>query len=208
MPVKPGWPILALASVVCIGAIAMLAESDNRSGVGIVSVAYALFLAAAALATNAPLWRAPAHISPKAALSTTTRLTALAYAWSGAALFAVYLLTHVRWQHGWQYGLALTLIALGNWIYARRLDFAAAGAGLASPAAIDWAVRLAGLQGLSLAGALIWLAASGKLDTKKGDWVANAIFVAGGLAIIATSALILVSHAALTSRRARDAATE
>lgn len=208
MSVKPGWPHLALATAVSSIAIAILAENDNRLGVTGASLAYSLFLAASAVATNAPLWRSAARASPQSALSTTTRLTALAYGWSGAALFAIYLLTHVRWQHGWQYGLALTLIGLGAWDYARRLDLAAAGTGLASRSAIDWAVRLAGVQGVGLAGALIWLVASGKLHTTKGDWAANAIFIAGGLAIIATSALILITHAALTARRVRDPAIE
>lgn len=202
MSVRPGWPWLSMAAGGSIIVIAALAATGHKSALTIVAQAFAFAVIAAAVAINAPAWRNPAPpIEPADALGRTTRLTALVYGWSGLSMFAIYLLTPLRWQHGWQYGLAMLLVALGNLAYARRLDVAGSGQGLASRESVSLAVQLAALQGIAALGALLWLIASGKLDTMKGDWAANGIFLAGGLAIIIISAVIVKTHAALTAPR-------
>jgi hypothetical protein len=206
MSQKTFWSILVLAAAGSLAAVAALAAAENRVGVTSASLAFTLVIAAAALATNAPLWRqgSSSDLAAAKALASTTRLTALAYGWSGATLLAIYLLTHVRWQHGWQYGSAFVLIGLGLLAYARKMDSTRQEAAFVAPnAGGGWIAVLSALHGFGAAGAVAWLALSGKLDTTKGDWAANAVFIAGGLAVVATSAMFVKTHAALTSHKAR-----
>ncbi len=188
------WLGMALAA---LGGALMtaFAATENKIGLTLVALGLGFIAAAAAVRINAPLWRRPQSlVTPAAALARTTRLTALIYAACGAAMAAIYLLTPLRWQHGWQYALAMTLAAGGTAVYARRLQ--------ATAVSVDFAAQLAGLQGIAVAVALIWMIASGKLDTVKNDWAANAIFLAGGLALVVVSAVAVKTHAALKAFRA------
>ncbi len=188
------WLSMALAAL-GIALMTAFAATGNKIGLTLVAVGLGLVAAAAAVRINAPLWRRPQSlVTPAAALARTTRLTALIYGACGAAMFAIYLLTPLRWQHGWQYALALTLAAVGAAVYARRLE--------ASGVSVDFAAQLAGLQAIAVAVALIWMIASGKLDTVKDDWAANAIFLAGGFAIVVVSVVAVKTHAALKAFRA------
>jgi hypothetical protein len=119
------------------------------------------------------------------ALADTSRLSGLVFVWGALALFAIYLGTDVRWQHGWQYASAMTLLAAAHFAYARAL--AAPGARFAVPETLHTTAKLALLQAVAIIAALIWLVASGKLGTEKGDWAANHVFLAGGFAIAALS---------------------
>lgn len=130
------------------------------------------------------------------ALRTTSLITALAYAWGGAAMLLVYRLTSVHWQHGWQYGSGMLLIAIGLYGYIALLNDEQSA--LNSDAAILRAVYLAVLQSVAITCALVWLVSSGKLSSGKGDWAANIIFLAGGFAIAAISAIVARTHFKLT----------
>src|SRR5262245_60380485 len=62
-------------------------------------------------------------------------LAALAYAWGAIAMQAAYLtpLTGLKWQHGWQYALAMALLAVGSlWLAGSRGPSAQEGSGAAS----------------------------------------------------------------------------
>ena len=119
-------------------------------------------------------------------------LLAIGWAWGGVAMLAVYLLSGLKWQHGWQYGSGMVLVAGLILAYAAGL----ARGVLASGPALTAARVLSGLQGMAAAGGVAWLALSGKLATEKGDWAANDIFIAGGLAIVALTVLGLVARRA------------
>ena len=49
-------------------------------------------------------------------------------------------------------------------------------------------------QAVSVAGAIVYIVASGALDTPKGDWAANHVFLAGGLMIGAISLVSLLAY--------------
>jgi drug/metabolite transporter (DMT)-like permease len=85
-------------------------------------------------------------------------------------------LTGLSWQHGFQYGTAAALIAAGLLYYVHKLG--ASGANDPPP------VVLTILHSLAVTAGLIFLLASGKLQTPKGDWPANYIFLFGGFAIV------------------------
>ena len=200
-------PIRLVGAAVAAIAATACAAVNARGAFELVAVAFALAIVVLAIRENTPLWRGGrpdgAPSPPASALARTTRLTALTYAWCGLTLLAVYLGTRVHWQHGWQYGSVLALIGAGNWIYVSLLEADANGKGLAAMQQVNAAVALAALQGIAVSGAMIWLISSGKLDTKKGDWAANMIFLAGGLALIVISAVIVKTHLTLTASRDR-----
>ena len=97
-------------------------------------------------------------------------------------MLAVYLLSGLKWQHGWQYGSGMVLVGAAILAYAQALR--REGGYLASPAGLRLAYFANLAQGLAAAVAVVWLVSSGKLATTKGDWAANDIFLAGGAAIV------------------------
>jgi hypothetical protein len=162
---------------------------------------FALVLVATAVRSQSPLWRrsAPkADVTPRCALMQTARLIMLAYLWCALAFFAIYLGTHVRWQHGWEYGTAMLVVAAGHAYYLSRL--ANPNDTFSTHAAIERAVRLSAYQAILIGVGLIWLIGSGKLSSLKGDWAANQLFLAGGFAIMCLSAITIKSHAVLSER--------
>jgi hypothetical protein len=125
----------------------------------------------------------------------------LAYLWCALAFYAVYLGTTLRWQHGWEYGSAMLLVAVGHALYLWHLSDP--NAAVSTPKAIGRAVALAALQAVAIACGLIWLIQSGKLSSSvKGDWAANQLFLAGGFTVMCLSVIIVKTHAALSERSA------
>lgn len=123
-------------------------------------------------------------------------LSALAYAWGAVAMQGAYLtpLTGLKWQHGWQYALAMALLAVGSLAFAGPVGRGdRAGAERHFDARLRLAAPLAGAQALIAAGGLAALAASGKLWSERADWVANRVFAGLALAILAISASYLVA---------------
>ncbi len=134
----------------------------------------------------------------RTAARSNTLLMVLTYGWGGLAMLSVYLLSGLKWQHGWQYGSGMLLIAAALFFYAHRLKEPSSP--LASPHKLDIAARLTLAQAIAASIALIALFASGKIGTPKNDWAANHIFVAGGLAIVVISLLAFLTHRRLTER--------
>lgn len=194
-------PFAIVVGGLCSSAAGMAAAvtAGDAAVSGTAAAAAALILVMSGLATNLTVWRqskAAEHpIDATAALLTTTHLTMLTYAWGSLALFAIYVGTPLRWQHGWQYAIVMALIAAGHVIYIRHLS-STSDAGPATRRA----VALAALQGAGAITALAWLVASGKLATTKGDWAANQVFLAGGVAVASLSAIIVITHRILSAR--------
>lgn len=130
--------------------------------------------------------------APTRALIRSTMVTSLIYAWGAAALTAIYGGTSIEWRHDWQYASAMALIAIGHIAYLRFL--ASLPTAQSQSTETSRAIKLAALQCLAAATALVWLLLSGKLATMKGDWPANYVFVAGGIALVVVSALIVTTH--------------
>jgi hypothetical protein len=122
-------------------------------------------------------------------------LLAIGYAWGAASLLAVYLMTPLKWQHGWQYGLGMAIIAVAIFALSRWLPAQWTGN---SFKVLTWASLL---HGWAATGGLVFLIASAKIHSIKGDWAANFVFVAGAVVIAGVSAIALRTARFLELRR-------
>jgi hypothetical protein len=193
-------PILAVALIAMFMAVASVHKSQSA----LAAAVFAIAVIATGIRTNSPLWRClrtanPPRVTHREALMPTVMLIALAYAWCGLAFYAIYLGTSLKWQHGWEYGTAMIVVALGHAYFLTRL--AKPQHVLASAAAVQTAVRLAGAQAIAIGLALFWLISSGKLSSVRGDWPANQLFLAGGFAVMCLSMIVLKTHAAIGDPR-------
>lgn len=181
--------MLYVPLLVSIGGLVAGAATGNKVLAAAAAGLGAVFLALSALVLNARLADAAsgAPAGERDVARSHALLLAVGWAWGGAAMLAVYLFSGLKWQHGWQYGSGMVLIAGLIALYASRL--ARPDNALASPAALRGARIANAAQGIAAAVGVAWLSLSGKLATEKGDWAANDIFVAGALAIVALSAL-------------------
>jgi hypothetical protein len=206
MPLRPSLPWLLTTLAVALVAMTLAAGATQKVESAIAAAIFALVLVTTDLRTNWPLWRRPAEataagVTARDTLRQTAQLIMIAYLWCALAFYTIYIGTHVRWQHGWEYGSALMLIALGHVFYLWRI--ADPNDTFSKPVALGRAVRLAGLQAIAIACGLIWLIASGKLTSLKGDWAANQLFLAGGFAIMCLSMIMIKSYTVLQERGAR-----
>lgn len=196
MSLQPLMPILVLLLVMSAGSFAWFAGQSQVAVASAVANLFALLMVFIGLRTNRPLWRMPAErIKAEAApiaARRNARLIALVYAWGAAAMFAVYQLVGFRWQHGWQYGAGMALIAAVIFLYAHKLGDPASG--LRRPGSLNSVLKLTVLHGAAAAMGLAFLFTSGKLKSPKGDWPANLIFMAGGLAVVMLSAIAVYTQ--------------
>ncbi|MCU0605797.1 MAG: hypothetical protein MUC33_24445 [Desulfobacterales bacterium] len=169
MSLQPMIAGLAASLVLSAGGMAYGAASGSRSLTAVAALAYALAVLIVAWRVNRGAWIADGT-APQGLLFHTV------YGWGAAAFFAVYGLSTVRWQHGFQYGSAAALIAAGFLYYVHRMG---SDGNETAPAP-----RLTILHGLAVTAGLIFLLTSGKLQSMKGDWPANYIFLFGGLALV------------------------
>ena len=197
MAMRQSTLLLSLAAALSLGGMVYSAAHELKLLSAACAGLFAITAITAGLSANAALRRQPAA-TPRTALCETTRLSAMIYAWASAALLLIYKASGLIWQHGWQYGLALALVAVGLALYAR--DLGRDGHGTREDGTVDAAIRLAWLHGLVTAAILVWLVASGKLMTERGDWAANHIFVAVTTSIVALSAVAIRTHKVLRER--------
>ena len=112
-------------------------------------------------------------------------LLAIIFAWGGLVILGAYYLTDLFWHHAWQYGLGMCLIA--GLLFAYRQRLLEAGGRFSSPGWLTCSARLALLQAVVAGVGLAFLVASGKLARHNPDWIANHVFMAGGMAVVAVS---------------------
>ncbi|MEZ5851385.1 MAG: hypothetical protein R3D68_12135 [Hyphomicrobiaceae bacterium] len=153
------------------------------------------------LTINAPYWEGhrsfaalPAEI--EVAARRNARLAAVAFAWGGVSMQAIYAtqVTGLKWQHAWQYALVMLLFALIAFHVARALGSAAA------EQRARWlriSMPLSIVNALLGAGGLVFLTSSGKLALRRADWAANLIFTFGALMIMVLAAIALKTHVRL-----------
>ncbi|HVZ05886.1 hypothetical protein [Hyphomicrobium sp.] len=204
MSLRPPLPLLLALLGAALFVMFIAASTSRKAEAAVAAALFAILLISSAIRTNSPFWQRNAintGVTPRDALWQTTRLIMLAYLWCALAFYAVYLGTTLHWQHGWEYGSAILLIAIGHAIYLRRL--ADPNDAVSTPSAIERAVRLSSYQAIAIAVGLIWLIQSGKLSSLKGDWAANQLFLAGGFAVMCLSVIIIKTNAALSERPAR-----
>jgi hypothetical protein len=182
---RPLLPWLLLASALSTSLMVLGAGRGDRFLPSIAAGLLVALVVGTGLGINAPLWsratgvpaRQDGPIAIREALRCNVWLAALVYAWGASALFAIYSLSDLVWRHGFQYGLGAAIFAGSLAIYGMRLGRTAA-AGVPP-------LMLTLVHGAAAAGGLIYLIGTGKLDTPKGDWAANEVFLWGGFAIIA-----------------------
>jgi hypothetical protein len=202
MTLRPSLSWLLATLALALFAMYLACRSMQIAESAIAAAVFAVVLSATAVRTNAPYWRSAADtVTRRDAMLTNALLIALAFLWCGLAFYAVYLGTHVRWQHGWEYGSACILFAGAYGYYLSRLSNPSDP--LAQTPALDRMARIAGYQAILIAIGLVWLIGAGKLAiTHKGDWAANQLFLGGGFAIMCLSVIMIKTHAVLTERRA------
>lgn len=190
MSLRPVLPWLLLAGALSIAAMVLGAGRGDKFTPALAAGLFAAAVIAVALWVNFPLWfRRSPHVdeaSIKAALVCNVWLAALVYAWGAIALYAVYSLSDIFWRHSYQYGLGAALFAVGVSFYASSLD---REKNMASPP-----LYLTALHGLAAAGGLAYLVGSDKLATHRGDWAANDVFLAGGVAIVVLCAIAAITQ--------------
>lgn len=181
--------LLAFALSIFVGVLAVARGSELT-----LALAAALFVLQTLFVlarTSAPLWREPR--ADQASLDwawDNTLLTGIVYAWGAAALFSIYGLSGLRWQHWWQYGLGFALLSAGAFLCANQLS---------TRARHDRAAALTALKVMTIAqlvavlGGLIFLVGSGKLGAAKPDWAANHVFIAGGVTVAIISLVSLLA---------------
>ncbi|MEQ1611711.1 MAG: hypothetical protein ABL904_03080 [Hyphomicrobiaceae bacterium] len=200
MPVNPFIPWLLAAFVpAVIGQVI-----GARIGSPWISGAAAMFLPimsiVVALKVNSPYWQRATAPSGIQAIADASRRNARLIAWTWAAgavsMLAVYRFSGLRWQHGWQYGSGMVLIASLIFIYALSIE--SPSSPLRRPRLLNAVALMAAAQGIAGTAGIMMLVISGKLGSMKGDWAANIIFVAGGFAIMVLSAIAVRTHARLS----------
>lgn len=182
--------------------IALFAASRGDQPLHLLAaMSFAIAAVALGLQANRPFWRLPRQRVRNESLAVSGRRSALllaaVYGWGAAVLLTVYPLARLSWYHWWQYGTLMALVAGALLLLGQRLVQPASP--LLAPRAQLLLLRLTIVQAMAALGGVGWLVLSGKLATIKGDWAANHIFVAGGLAIAALSGL-----AAFTQHRLRQ----
>lgn len=193
MALRPLLPAILLALVVSVVVGVLAAGRDDGLTLSIAAALFGLQMLFALLRTNAPYWSSDIGNSVETAAECVRRnavLGGLVYAWGAAAMLAIYSLPGPVWQHWWQYGAAMALVAAGIFIYAGLL--ASGRERYSSAGALRSLVMLSILQGLAVTGVVVYLISSGKLFTTRGDWAANYIFTAGSV-ILALLSLISIA---------------
>jgi hypothetical protein len=194
-------PVLinGIASLVAIG---IAAHRVNKTVAILAALAFAASIVIEGIRATAKSSRmpgsdtaAPRTAAQFAVLHETTFLSFLTCAWSAAALIIAYPIAGLSWLHGWEYGLFFALAAFG---FARYLQNLAKHSDEASKvSAVALATKLTIIQATAIAVTIVWIIASGKLGTRRGDWLANDVFLASGCAALALSIVFLVRVHAL-----------
>lgn len=183
-------PVLVAALLISVAVMVMGASAVDKALVAAAAAFFTVAMIAVSLVINIAAWRQPEIArDPRQALGLfrrNTRLVALVYAWGAAGLLAIYSVSGLTWRHGWQYGLAMALIAAMLVAYVQRLGRA--------PELQPAPAWLTLLHAAAAASGLLFLVTSGKLDTVKRDWAANDIFLAGGAAIVILSLISALSQ--------------
>lgn len=175
-------PWLMLAAALSVSMMVLGAGRADKVLPSFAAGLLAALLIGTGLGINAPLWskltEANCRGSLKAALTCNIWLSVVLYAWGALALFGMYSLSDLTWQHSHQYATGAALFAAGIAAYAVRL-----GTDKVPP------VYLTVVHGLAAFFGLTFLIASGKLGTLRADWAANIVFLAGGCSMVALCAM-------------------
>ncbi|MCL4768503.1 MAG: hypothetical protein KJZ80_19980 [Hyphomicrobiaceae bacterium] len=194
------WLVLALVASV----VSMIAGAGRGLPLptGVAAAVFAAAIVGVGLGINKPLWVLEAHrvtgCAAPVAAQRNARLIALAWAWGAAAMAGVYTLGGLRWYHAWQYGSGMAL--LGAIAFGYGFAIARARDPATSRMLLLGGLQLTLVQGVAAACGVLYLLFAGKLMSFRADWAASQIFLFGGLAIAALSAMAVRTQRKLMSR--------
>jgi len=198
--------MLAATTIAAAASIPAAVAAAAQRSVPLMAVAVGFFAVAvivALLGVNLPLQRDTRGDLQSAGRVwgwSNSLLATLAYGWGAAAMLVVYGLSDLSWRHWWQYGAGMILLAAMAYICARSL----LGERHAQPSrdGLRQLAMMTLLQAMFVILALLYLIASGALDTQKDDWAANHIFLAGGITLALISIVSLLTYRKLATRSA------
>ena len=188
----------ATVLVLCVSVLGQTVAASEGSGELAIfaTAAFAGAMLRLGWQVNAPWWHSvetgldigPSRLAAEPTLAARNlSLIALCYAWGAASLLDVYLISPVRWQHGWQYGTGMAAIAVMLFWGSRRLQDTWS---LTHQRALIWASLI---QGWAATGGMAWMIGTWKIYSPKGDWPANIVFMGGGLTVVGLTILALRS---------------
>lgn len=203
MSLQPMIPALVALLVGSVAVMTWAASVDAQSVSFAAAAIYGLAIAVTAWRINRTETWAPAVLdaadTPVHTARRNARLIALTYAWGGLALLAVYKLSGLKWQHGWQYGCGMGVIAGSLLVLVHKLGDEASA--LRSPAGIRKLANVVLAQAIAASLGLVYLIGAGKLTAGKRDWAANHVFLVGGFVIVIVSLIAYRAHARLAARK-------
>ena len=184
-------------SITASGAMMLAAATGYPRLVPIGAGAYTLAIIAIAVGLDRASRTSPGSElrgTDLTAIELYSRLLARVYLWGALAMQGLYTtqLTGLRWQHAWQYALAMALLALSARTFARQVS---------SPDAADrrqfvaFATPLSLVHALGGAAGLMFLVLSGKIASMRADWAANQVFFWGAAAVTVVAAIGLRAQA-------------
>ncbi|MGI9404340.1 MAG: hypothetical protein ACR2OF_07535 [Hyphomicrobium sp.] len=189
-------PAVLMALMVSVLVMVFAAGRDTRTIFALAAVLFAAQMIFVMLRINGPLLRnGPVQVEEGIVVTSilsNSVLAGLVYAWGAIAMLAIYSLSGLSWRHGWQYGAAMGLVAIGIFVYTGLLN--ANDSRLRSPRALTAVTGLGALQGLGMIAAMAYLLLSGKLATPKSDWAANIIFFAGSATLAVLSLISVLTY--------------
>ena len=195
-------PWLTAALAVSVALSALGASTGSATLVALSCAGFAALSLLAGYMTNRPMWDLEPHrIRPEAvtvAARRNARLIAIAYAWGAATLLIAYPISGLRWQHAWQYGAGMAVIALA--IFAYAISVTKPDSPMATSGRQLRMLHLTIVHGMLALGGLGWLILSGKLASAKSDWLANLVFLTGGVLAATLSAFAAVTQTKLKQR--------
>ena len=193
MPLRRMLPAILIAFALSIFVCVLAAARHAGVPMALAAALFSVQILIAVLRTNGPFWRTgDARALGHDWAWDNTVLAAIAYAWGAIAMFTVYSLSGLTWRHGWQYGAGMALLASVALVCANYLTHGRGANGNAKANNILMGVTV--VQVIAVAGALVYLVASGALHTKKPDWAANYVFIAGGCTVILISLASLLTY--------------
>lgn len=199
---EPIFALLFVAAAASVPVVVGAAAEGNQALSALAAGAFAVIALGSAVRINADPWRKdrPATLAAEAStLARNTRLTALIYAWGATVMLAVYTLSGLKWQHGWQYGSSMALVAAGLYGYAALLSRESST--MRASAALRRIRALTVVHAIAAAAGLTFLVVAGKLWAGKSDWAANHVFMAGGLAVIGVCVISALTQHRLSPPR-------
>lgn len=204
MPLSKLLPWILAAMVASIAGMVTGVSANMRHFSLMAAGLFALALVATSVDANRMWWRPDeaeleAEAQANAAIA-NSHLLVIGYFWGALALLMVYRLTSLRWQHGLQYGAGMAAIGWLVLVYVHLL--ARPASRLRSPASIMLATWLTLAHGGAALGGVLFLILSGKINSMKGDWAANHVFLAGGLSVAGLSLISAYTQFRLVARRA------